>query len=657
MRRERLAWVGVGLGLGLGLGCKTVTMDPIPVESARVAAVFAPDAENPCNSDLPFPTDLAKDPYTGLMNVPFCEEDTPDLITIKYGLRQQDGYALTTPLTFRFTGPIDPVTLDGAITVLDASSLEEVSGQATFFEDRSHQVQLVLDTPLVPATRYLVVVSDAIRDLKGQPVVADQLFTFVKSREPLIDELNYSRFVPLSDAEANALEELRRAHLEVFATAESKLGLKREQIALAWFFSTTSKTYGELQTWALQALNEGSATAVHETAILAQDHLLLAATGLPADSICSIRTGHITMRGFLADSGHIEALLDGSAITDEISIGYVLTVPKHDTACDNPQPDDPIPEWNMEKMVVFVHGLGRCKNDLLALGNAFAAKDWAVLALDGPRAGSRMLNPLGDQNLDGCPDQPDTPELITLGNTSPNPFVLRDHLREWGLEVLQTTELARNAPEELVGQTANTTMTEVSLVGHSWGGIPALLAAPLGQRVDAVAVSATSGGLGAVFAPLVIESIAAQMPDATADEIVAAAGEGISAFNWALEPSDPLLAVSAYPTQMPVLVQVVSPGDEEVALHASADQFRLQRAFGRHPAEDATFTLEISSGATFCDDPTAAVGSLLLPCVDAEGNPTYRALAVEAWAAMQRQVVELVDRHVICSPDIAVACN
>ena len=79
------------------------------------------------------------------------------------------------------------------------------------------------------------------------------------------------------------------------------------------------------------------------------------------------------------------------------------------------------------------------------------------LALQLPVRGlvSRVLRNRGFRQLMDA--APGWRELITLGNASPDPFVLRDHLREWALEVLQVMEHVRNAPEEFVGEPSRAT--------------------------------------------------------------------------------------------------------------------------------------------------------------------------------------------------------
>ena len=54
------------------LACNpTVTEHPPLTASAATIALFAPDALDACNSVLPFPTDLAKNPTTGRLDLPF----------------------------------------------------------------------------------------------------------------------------------------------------------------------------------------------------------------------------------------------------------------------------------------------------------------------------------------------------------------------------------------------------------------------------------------------------------------------------------------------------------------------------------------------------------------------------------------------------------
>ena len=656
--------IPVVAAVALVSACNSVTEDPDVSVSAQVIAVFSPNAEDACLSDLPFPTDLARNPYTGLLDIPYCRDDSADTIAVKTTLRTQNGYALATDISFHFNRAVSPSSLTGNVGIYEAASGAPVQSTPVYFDGRNHTVVLQ-HAVLQSSTTYVVVVADGIVDEHQEPVVADQTFTFLKSETALIDDKGYSTSAALTDSQANGLERVRKAYVPILSAALQATGLPRARIALAWGFTTTTETYDHMSTLAAAIRAAGSVGISPETAVYARDHALLAASGLPYDEICSVHTGHVILKSVLGADDMLALKADGTPILTDVSVDYVMTVPKVGTTCDPTDPptvpEPPIPAWDLSKVAVFAHGLGRCKNDALALANAFATAGWAVLSLDGPRAGGRMLNPLGDQNLDGCPDQPATPELIAVGMHDPNPFVLRDGLREWALELVQAAEAIETQPWKFVGQDFAVGTPEIGMVGHSWGGIAASLAAPLAVKdsvrvVRALALSATPAGLGDVFTPLITTAAALKLPGATADEIALAAAQNIAVFRWALEPVDPLFAVSAYPTatSLPVLTQLVATGTVDVPLHTFADQERLRAAFGREDAADVTFNLA-PSGSNICDEPELAVGSLLKPCVASTTSANYlRAAGI--YAGMQRQVVKLIAARVICKPDINVIC-
>ena len=100
--------VVIAAATGLLASCVTeVKQDEDHTASGGVRAVFAPNSASPCDSQLPFPNDLARSRTTGLVNVPFCEDDSPEAIGLKTGLRTLDGFAITSPVNFQVTAPID----------------------------------------------------------------------------------------------------------------------------------------------------------------------------------------------------------------------------------------------------------------------------------------------------------------------------------------------------------------------------------------------------------------------------------------------------------------------------------------------------------------------------------------------------------------------
>jgi pimeloyl-ACP methyl ester carboxylesterase len=641
------------------IGCAPeVKKDEPLAQSAATIAIFAPDAAAPCNSVLPFPSDLAKDPVTGRLNIPFCESDSPMQVGIKMGLRSLDGYGLGSTLHTRFSRALDPDSLEGAVMLIDTSTGLPVQISVSFSAQADNTLYILPAAPLKEKTRYVAAVTTAVKDSSGNPIVADQVFTFAKSRTPLVDADGYSRYTALPDDAAYGLEGLRQAFSAMFEALEGG-GIPREQIAVAWPF-TTQSVNSTVQLLAGFVGILGAPDIFPANVTPAAAHPLLAAAGIPTANLCHVHSGRVRMHSLLTDSGTFGVTASGTLATREINVDYLLTTPKVDSQGQSLDCSEP---WSGEKVAVYVHGLGRCKNDALALANDLAAAGFAVLSLDGPRAGTRTVGSLGDQDLDGCVDQPATPEFIALPGASPNPFAIRDHLRQWSLELVQIAAAAKASPRAFVGLSGTGT-AKVAAIGHSWGGMAASLAGSA-RPFDALVVNAASGELGAVFRPALGQAVAGQLLAAGVNlesaEGQAALAQGteevVAVFRWAMEPGDPLYAAVAYDAQKPVLVQVVSSGGAapETPMHGSATQTRLALAFDRAPLEKTTFELGV------CDSPSGMVGALLMPCV-ADTEAASYPLALVTTAGLRRQAVTFLatgaaGQPLVCNPDYTAPCN
>ncbi len=655
MRPYRLLWL-----LTLASCVPELDIEPDVQQSRATIAIFAPDADDPCASVLPFPSDLAKDPTTGRLNVPYCVDDGADTVAMKTGLRTLDGYAVGGTLYTDFSGPIDGGSVDGSVHVINAATGSRVDSTA-FFDPTANRLYIQPTTLLAERTRYLVAVTSRLRDTSGAPLASDQVFTFLKSRTALIDAAGYSRYPALTDDQANGLEPLREAYRDLF-DAFADLGITRDEVLVAWSF-TTQTAYAAMPFLGIVA-STSAPVVTHHTALRAHEHPLLAAAGIPTSALCNLHTGTITLTSLLSDSGTFAAGAGGAPFTRRLAVDYLLTTPQGAADCSQPYADDPSEPWDFTRTVVFAHGLGRCKNDALALANTLASVGFATLALDGPRAGSRSVQALGDQDLDGCPDQPETPELVALVGQSPNPFAIRDGLRGWALDLVQAAAVATDMPWQLAGepQPAPIGNPQVALVGHSFGGMAAALAGAVSSDVDLVAMMAASAGLGDMFAPLLVDGLTAALIAAGID-VNTPAGAAILAeqvaqtvpvFAWVMEPGDPLFAASAYPAQLtkPVLIQVVTSDGmlSDAPLHAAASQERLASTFGRQALIDVTFpfvcfcdessTLCPAAGGVFalCDSPESVVGGMLAPCVEDTASLEY-GLALGRLSDMQTQLV------------------
>jgi hypothetical protein len=614
------------VSLLLATACvKEVEQQETPEELDATLAVFAPDSAAPCNSVIPFPNDIARSPATGRVGVPFCDADTASQTDIKRGVRTADGFSMTTPIYVTFSRDIDPATAADAVQMWDLENQAPVPINTMFDPNTKRLYVAPVLMPLQKATRYLVFVTNDLEDADGDAVAADTVFTFAKSREPLTDEQGYSNLSALSDAEAFALEGLRVGIAGAFEFIETAVHVPREDVVVAWVFTTQTVDSS------LEALASAAVAAVTvdlQVSVPATEHPLLTALFLPAQlaNICDVHAGTITV----PNSVNNEGLLDIAGESSTTTIDYILVEPNPTGNCDTS-------DWNFSRTIVFAHALGRCKNDALALSvsaGAAAAGGWAILSLDGPRAGGRMAENLGDNDLDGCPDQPATPELLALSG-SPNPFAVRHQLRQWASELAAAASVAESSPWELVGATAPGAAIDpdVALFGHSWGGIAAVFAGAVSDDVYAVAVNASIADLDAAFEPQVRAAIGAQVQTATGLDptvdpglsiVNAQMAEAMPAFRWGLEPADAEFVGDDGDIGKPVLVQVVDSGfTSDAPLHDAAQQAALADVVA---TSTTTYDMTYDPGGgfvTICDDATAAVGAILQPCVEDTSSPEY----------------------------------
>jgi pimeloyl-ACP methyl ester carboxylesterase len=607
---------------GLAAGCAPdIDQQDPPEVSAATIASFSPNTEEPCESKMPFPSDLIKN-SSGTLDIPFCPGDDAVTVGTKIGLRTLDGYSVNTALYTYFTDDIQAGSTVGNTFLLNTTTRDLVSVVPIWNSD-DKQLLLMPTQALDPGTLYVAALTTGVKDAGGNAVISDQVFSFAKSSEALIDENNFSRFASVSDSQANQLEPVRQAYDGILTMlAGAPVNKSRDEILVAWFF-TTQTVYDAMPALAT-AVGAVPAVIDQQSSVPAAEHPFLAdvdpadgyadATGLPVSNLEMVYSGTMTVTSLLTDTGTFGLDDTGAPATERVPIDYMLVTPSNLGTCT----------YDYGKVAIFVHALGRCKNDALALANMFAGLCYATLSLDGPRAGARSVNNLGDQDVDGCPDQPETPEFIALPGESPNPFAVRDHLREWGLELVQIAAAAAATPKALAGESSTVT-ADIALVGLSWGGMAATHAASLSSDVDLLVTMASSADMGAIFQPLIQESMIASLTAAGVDvgtpagqlALTAAVGEALATFVWALEPSDPLYSAAEVPDSLPVLPLVFDPGSVgEAPLHASSTQQKLSAALGA-TTSDVTFTFACTDSGTetpVCDDGPAALGGGLQPC-------------------------------------------
>lgn len=243
------------------------------------------------------------------------------------------------------------------------------------------QLQWQLIAPLDEKTTYVAYVTTDVLDDQGKNVVANPLFALLRLTHPLY--LNGKSQVSfITDAQAAALEPERALLSPVFDTLNTMNGVARQNVALAWTFTTQSesasldilRSYVTAQTFkaALPTLPAGIVVFADWTA----QYIAAASASMPnvaTSNIGKFYVGIYETPFALTGSGGAFDL--AHPVAEPVTFG--LAVP------NGVMPASGFP------VTVFGHGITRDRNDFLAIANALAGQGQATLASDAPFHGER----------------------------------------------------------------------------------------------------------------------------------------------------------------------------------------------------------------------------------------------------------------------------
>lgn len=336
-----------------------------------------------------------------------------------------DGWSTVAPWTFQFQGGATPdatsviagqsvrlfeVALSGpgggvigvvrelqpnvefvtAVTTVDAADTNGVAAQG---------VAILPTQPLKQQTSYLAIVTDRIRDTRGNDATSDQTYFLSKRPSPLC--VNGQSTEPLlPSAQACALEPVRQLTNSHLAAAQG-VGIARDRVVASWVATTQSITP------VLQAVkSETQPGAV----LIAPTGLTTAAAGLPP--VADIYVGFIELPYYLvppsaaAPTGPLvgfwkarpgayvppfnQAGLSPASTNITFAnpfpvknadnrVPLLMTVPNANSGRTRPASGWPL--------VIFQHGITRNRTDALAISATMAAQGFAVVAIDQPLHG------------------------------------------------------------------------------------------------------------------------------------------------------------------------------------------------------------------------------------------------------------------------------
>jgi pimeloyl-ACP methyl ester carboxylesterase len=268
----------------LAVGCAAdITAPPKP--APFITGVYDP-AASPA-PQIPLPNDLAKLGGDGVhLNVPDLPTDSAAQKDFNHYLNTLDGFPPVTPVTFSFSGTVDPAKVTGGSPTMPGSVLVFENGSCSLPLSPDSYTLTVVQNPspspspkpasvtLAPKRRwssgsqFTVLVfggtdANGVKALDGSQVLAAPAFFFLRSPKPLIgkcgdgtapdcvcpdptDKTCHSVVVGLPDAQARQLEPLRRgvsASLDTLVPCSGTDGdmpRSRDNVVLSWSFSIAS---------------------------------------------------------------------------------------------------------------------------------------------------------------------------------------------------------------------------------------------------------------------------------------------------------------------------------------------------------------------------------------------------------------------------------
>jgi hypothetical protein len=429
----------------------------LPLFAAGTVARY--DVASP--DTAPFPSDLFtiadSDQKTGRrINLPFpdCEKEPSSCIELNL-VNQLDGFSLTARVQARFSAAVDTATLaDGlALIALDNLTSDEpgihkpgdlIKVNRIVYDPATYTVYAKPDNVLDQHRRYAFVVTDAVKDATGYPVMADPAYT-------LCAQGNGERYcAALAAALGNVAAKVAPRAIvaaSVFTTMSATAWLERARAGLDSVPPALKvvEPRGVFPVAELTGITLNQQTGV--------DPVKLSGFSLPLDPTLLKGMGSIVIGSYRSP-----AWLDSAQSIAPAPTGVALKAPDrtNDVFFNLILPESPKPQAGYP-VVIFGHGLGDSRfGGPTAVASTLTSAGFAVLAINaaghgfGPestvtfsfqsgdrvtlRSGGRSVDLNGDGKIEGN-------EGCAL--TTPVAIGLRDCLRQTVVDLMQLTRAVR----------------------------------------------------------------------------------------------------------------------------------------------------------------------------------------------------------------------
>ncbi|MDE2196732.1 MAG: Ig-like domain-containing protein [Gammaproteobacteria bacterium] len=508
---------------------------------------------------LPFPNDLYfNGSTTGTLNIPALDPTSPaNAPTL--AMNHLDGFGTQATINAYFSSAVDPTSLNAADVLVfkvtanpQTKAINPLAGATPLVAGTDYSVGLssssdsggtVLNiTPLKPlagGSTYLVILTNGIKDTSGNPAAPSADFAaIVLADEPaLAAGGNLSKIGPLPNAGLLPVAQFTLPQLAVASGA----GLNLQNLVLTFSFSTQ---YIGASLAAVEAnVQAGTGT------LLDTGKNTKTATGGAALGLAEVYAGTLKIPYYLSvptaanptapltdswhnsvNGGDTTVLTPMPAATTKVTIPMLATIPITGATggCPSAKPST---GW---KVVIFQHGIGQDRENVLAVADALAKACIAAVAIDLPLHGvTNTSDPLyqnqvfagtaaaslvtGERtfNLDVVNNTTNLPGPDGQIDPSGASFInlqslitSRDNLREGVADLIA---LRATIPSITVFGTASTLFdgSQISYVGHSLGAIVGTTFLAVDPNVHAATLGMPGGDISTLlqnsvtFAPII----------------------------------------------------------------------------------------------------------------------------------------------------------
>jgi hypothetical protein len=376
----------------------------------------------PCRGSVPLPNNLLLSGTTDLtLNPPVANPaNFGDPLVAVSAL---DGWSTVAPGNFQFnTAPAaNSVVAGSSVRVFEVtlnqpggvvtSVVRELSANTEFVvapqpsDTTGRTIAIVPTSPLKQLTSYLVVVTDGVRDARGNDATPDQTYFLTTRSSPLcVNGASTDALIPT--ANACALEPLRVLTNSQLAAATAR-GIARGDVVASWVFTTQSITpvlqavRSRVQPGANILARTGLTTAIVGTAPVAEIYIgtltlpyyLQTPTAAnptgPLNGFWRAAPGAyvppFNALGLNPTSTNITFANPFPVETTKVTVPVLATVPNLQSGRMKPASGWPV--------VIYNHGITRNRTDALAVAATLAAQGFVVVAIDQPLHGVNAQSP------------------------------------------------------------------------------------------------------------------------------------------------------------------------------------------------------------------------------------------------------------------------